>query len=147
MTGRADIIDSIHGGGVGGTYGGNPLACAAALAVIEIFESENLLGRAQAIEVLLKQRLAWIAQTSGGVIGDIRGRGAMIAIELVKPGTQEPNVELLGKVVRYCHERGVLVITAGSYGNVLRFLPPLSISDELLNEAMDVLAEAFTASI
>ena len=147
VTGRADIMDSIHGGGVGGTYGGNPLACAAALAVIEIFESDNLLGRAQAIEVLLKERLARISQTCGGVIGDIRGRGAMIAIELVKPGTQEPNVELLGKVVRYCHESGVLVITAGSYGNVLRFLPPLSISDELLNEAMDVLAEAFTASI
>ena len=146
VTGRAEIMDSIHVSGLGGTYGGNPVACAAALAAIETFESENLLARARQIEKLMRARLADLQSTTGGVIADVRGRGAMIAIELVKPGTLEPNGELLANVVSHCHNNGVLVITAGTYGNVLRFLPPLSISDALLNEALDVLAEGFAAN-
>lgn len=147
VTGRADVMDSIHVSGLGGTYGGNPIACAAALAAIETFESENLLQRARDIETLMKARLSDLADATGGVIGDIRGRGAMIAIELVKAGGVEPNGELLAKVVSHCHRNGVLVITAGTYGNVLRFLPPLAISDSLLHEALDVLAEGFAANM
>ena len=105
--------------------------------------ADGLLARATAIEGLLRERLGRIAAESGGRIGDIRGRGAMIAIELVKPGTTEPDSQAVAAVVAHCHANGVLVITAGTYGNVLRFLPPLSISDELLNEAMDILAEGF----
>ena len=145
VTGRAEIMDGIHTSGLGGTYGGNPLACAAAVAVIETIEADGLLARATQIESLLRSRLEGIAAAAGGRIGDIRGRGAMIAIELVKPGTLEPDPQAVSSVVAHCHANGVLVITAGTYGNVLRFLPPLSISDELLNEAMDVLAQGFSA--
>lgn len=147
VTGSAEIMDSIHVSGLGGTYGGNPVACAAALAAIETFETENLLTRARQIESLMRARLTDLAGKTNGVIGDIRGRGAMIAIELVKPGTLEPNGELLAKVVSHCHHNCVLVITAGTYGNVLRFLPPLSISDALLHEALDVLADGFAANL
>lgn len=143
VTGRADIMDSIHVSGLGGTYGGNPLACAAALAVLETIEAEGLMARATEIEALLRSRLADISAVSGGRIGDVRGRGAMIAIELVKPGTTEPDAQAVSAVVAHCHANGVLVITAGTYGNVLRFLPPLSISDALLNEAMDILRDGF----
>ena len=143
VTGRADIMDSIHVSGLGGTYGGNPLACAAALAVLETIEADGLMARATEIEALLRSRLTDIAAVSGGRIGDVRGRGAMIAIELVKPGTKEPDAQAVSAVVAHCHANGVLVITAGTYGNVLRFLPPLSISDALLNEAMDILRDGF----
>ena len=143
VTGRADIMDSVHVSGLGGTYGGNPLACAAALAVLETIEADGLMARATEIEALLRSRLTDIAAVSGGRIGDVRGRGAMIAIELVKPGTKEPDAQAVSAVVAHCHANGVLVITAGTYGNVLRFLPPLSISDALLNEAMDILRDGF----
>ncbi|MEI7656121.1 MAG: aminotransferase class III-fold pyridoxal phosphate-dependent enzyme, partial [Actinomycetes bacterium] len=84
---------------------------------------------------------------TGGVIGDIRGRGAMIAIEMVQPDSKEPNADIVGKVVAHCVKQGVFIITAGTYGNVIRFLPPLVISDELLNDAFDVIKEAFLASV
>jgi 4-aminobutyrate aminotransferase/(S)-3-amino-2-methylpropionate transaminase len=142
VTARAEIMDSSHVGGLGGTYGGNPIACAAALAAIEIIESEKLVERARHLEQILFTSLREIA-AKHPEIGDIRGRGAMVAIELVKAGTKDPNPELMAKVIKYCQSKGVLILTAGSYGNVIRFLPPLVITDELLKDALSVLAEAF----
>jgi 4-aminobutyrate aminotransferase/(S)-3-amino-2-methylpropionate transaminase len=142
VTARAEIMDSSHIGGLGGTYGGNPIACAAALAAIEIIESEKLVERARHLEQILFTSLREIA-AKHPEIGDIRGRGAMVAIELVKAGTKDPNPELMAKVIKYCQSKGVLILTAGSYGNVIRFLPPLVITDELLKDALSVLTEAF----
>ncbi len=142
VTARAEIMDSSHIGGLGGTYGGNPIACAAALAAIEIIESEKLVERARHLEKILFASLCDI-QKKHPEIGEIRGRGAMVAIELVKAGTKDPNPELMAKVIKYCQGKGVLILTAGSYGNVIRFLPPLVITDELLKDALSVLAEAF----
>jgi len=142
VTGRADIMDKVHGGGLGGTYGGNPLACEAALAVLEEIEDGKLTERARRIGEVMLPRLRGLA-AEHPAIGDVRGRGAMIAIELVRPGTKEPDPELTALIARRCHERGLLVLTTGTYGNVLRFLPPLVIPEELLVEGLDVLAEAF----
>ncbi|MBO9524458.1 MAG: 4-aminobutyrate--2-oxoglutarate transaminase [Nocardioidaceae bacterium] len=142
VTGRAEIMDAAHGGGLGGTYGGNPLACAAALAVIETIEADSLVDRAAKIGGQLTERLQAL-QSRDPRIGEVRGRGAMVAVELVKAGTTEPDADLTKKVAAAAHERGVVVLTCGTFGNVLRFLPPLSISDELLAEACDVLDEAF----
>ena len=145
VTGRAEVMDAVHAGGLGGTYGGNPIACAAALGAIEEMRSHDLPARARAIETTIRRRLETIA-TDHPTVGDIRGRGAMMAIELVKPGTVEPDAARAGAVAAYCHQHGVVVLTCGTWGNVFRFLPPLSISDELLEEAFDVVAEAFTAT-
>lgn len=142
VTARAEIMDSSHIGGLGGTYGGNPIACAASLAAIEIIESEKLVERARHLEGILVSALKEM-QAKHPEIGEIRGRGAMIAIELVKAGTKDPNTDLMAKVIKYCQSKGVLILTAGSYGNVIRFLPPLVITDELLKDALSVLAEAF----
>ncbi|TMQ92348.1 4-aminobutyrate--2-oxoglutarate transaminase [Actinomadura soli] len=142
VTGRADIMDKVHGGGLGGTYGGNPLACEAALAVLEEIEDGKLTERARRIGEIMLPRLRALAGEHPA-IGDVRGRGAMIAIELVRPGTKEPDPELTARVAARCHERGLLVLTTGTYGNVLRFLPPLVIPEELLVEGLDVLEEAF----
>jgi 4-aminobutyrate aminotransferase/(S)-3-amino-2-methylpropionate transaminase len=141
VTGRADVMDAVHPGGLGGTYGGNPLACAAALAVIETIEAEDLLTRARAIEVRLLGRLRDL-QTSDPRIGDVRGRGAMIAAEFVDPATGDPDGSVAKAVAAYAHSQGVITLTCGTWGNVIRFLPPLSISDELLDEALDVLTTA-----
>ena len=138
VTGRADIMDAPHIGGLGGTYGGNPVACAAALATIETIEADDLVARAGHIESLMKDKLGRM-QAEDDRIGDVRGRGAMIAVELVKPGTTEPDAELTKKLCAGAHAAGVIVLSCGTYGNVLRFLPPLAISDELLLEGLDVL--------
>ena len=145
VTGRAEIMDEIHPSGLGGTYGGNPIACAAALGAIETIQSQNLTKRASEIGKIMVDALTEM-QKKYPAIGEVRGRGAMIAIELVQPGSKEPNGELLGKVVKYAQSKGVLFLTAGTYGNVLRFLPPLVISDELVKDAMSVLDEAFANS-
>ncbi|MFD0687680.1 4-aminobutyrate--2-oxoglutarate transaminase [Actinomadura fibrosa] len=144
VTGRAEIMDRVHGGGLGGTYGGNPLACAAALAVLEEIEEGKLTERARRIGEVMLPRLRGLAGRYPA-IGDVRGRGAMIAIELVRPGTKEPDAALTAEIARRCHARGLLVLTAGTYGNVLRFLPPLVIPEHLLNEGLDVLEAAFAA--
>jgi len=145
VTGRAEIMDEIHPSGLGGTYGGNPIACAAALGAIETIQSENLVKRANEIGKVMVDALTEM-QKKYPVIGEIRGRGAMIAIELVQPGSKEPNGEIMGKVVKHAQSKGVLFLTAGTYGNVLRFLPPLVISDDLVKDAMSVLDEAFANS-
>ncbi|AKS34622.1 4-aminobutyrate--2-oxoglutarate transaminase [Mycolicibacterium goodii] len=140
VTGRAEIMDSPHVSGLGGTYGGNPIACAAALAVIETIEADGLVARARQIEGLMKDRLGRL-QAEDDRIGDVRGRGAMIAMELVKAGTTEPDADLTKALCAGAHAAGVIVLSCGTYGNVVRFLPPLTISDELLNEGLDVLEE------
>ena len=142
VTGRAEVMDEIHPSGLGGTYGGNPIACAAALGAIETIQSLNLIKRANEIGKIMVDALNAM-KAKYPVIGEVRGRGAMIAIELVQPGSKEPNGDVLGKVVKYAQQKGVLFLTAGTYGNVLRFLPPLVISDELVKDAMSVLDEAF----
>lgn len=139
VTGRAEIMDAPHVSGLGGTYGGNPISCAAALATIETIELDGLVARAGEIESLMKDRLHRL-QAEDDRIGDVRGRGAMIAVELVKSGTSEPNPELTKALSSAAHAAGVIVLTCGTFGNILRFLPPLSISDELLVEGLDVLA-------
>jgi 4-aminobutyrate aminotransferase/(S)-3-amino-2-methylpropionate transaminase len=145
VTGRAEIMDAPHVAGLGGTYGGNPLACAAALATIETIEAEGLVERAQQIGRLMLERLHRL-QADDDRLGDVRGRGAMVAVELVKSGTDEPDPLLASSVAVAAHQAGVIVLTCGTYGNVLRFLPPLAISDELLTEGLDVLADAFAES-
>ena len=139
VTGRAEIMDAPHVSGLGGTYGGNPVACAAALATIETIEADGLVARAREIETLMKDRLGRM-QAEDDRIGDVRGRGAMIAVELVKPGTTEPDAELTKALCAAAHAAGVIVLSCGTFGNVLRFLPPLTISDDLLIEGLDVLA-------
>jgi 4-aminobutyrate aminotransferase/(S)-3-amino-2-methylpropionate transaminase len=142
VTGRAEIMDSVHGGGLGGTYGGNPVACAAAIGAIETMRSQDLNAKAQKIGETMLPRLRAL-QEKHGVIGDVRGRGAMIAVELVKPGTKEPDPETTAAVAKACQAEGLLVLTAGTYGNVLRFLPPLVIPEHLLAEGLDILERAF----
>jgi 4-aminobutyrate aminotransferase / (S)-3-amino-2-methylpropionate transaminase / 5-aminovalerate transaminase len=139
VTGRAEIMDAPHPSGVGGTFGGNPIACAAALATIATIEADRLVERAQQIERLMKDRLLAL-QAVDNRIGDVRGRGAMIAVELVEPASAEPDAQLTAALAVAAHAAGVIVLTAGTFGNVLRFLPPLTISDELLTEGLDVLA-------
>jgi 4-aminobutyrate aminotransferase/(S)-3-amino-2-methylpropionate transaminase len=141
VTGRAEIMDSVHVSGLGGTYGGNPLACAAALGVFETMEAEKLVERANHIGTILGDALR-LMQSKYSVIGEVRGRGAMQAIELVVPGTKTPNTAAMNAVVKYCQSKGVLVLTAGTYSNVVRFLPPIVITDELLKDALSVLDEA-----
>lgn len=147
VTGRAEMMDAPVPGGLGGTFGGNPLSCAAALAAIETMDAEDLAGRAVQIEGLLTARLGALAEQYAQ-IGEIRGRGAMIAIELVVPdGTKTPNAALAKAVVAACGRRGVVMLSCGSYGNVIRLLPPLVTDFALIDDAMDVLAEAFAEAI
>lgn len=144
VTGRAELLDAVHGGGLGGTYGGNPVACAAALASIDVMRGMDLPGRAREIEALVKTRLQKLALDID-VIGDVRGRGAMLAIELVRPGTDEPDADMAKDVATEVLQNGVLLMTCGTYGNVIRLLPPLVIDDDLLTDALDVLETALRA--
>ncbi|MEU4655604.1 4-aminobutyrate--2-oxoglutarate transaminase [Streptomyces sp. NPDC023723] len=142
VTGRAEIMDAAHSGGLGGTYGGNPVACAGALGAIETMKELDLNAAARRIEEVMKPRLTAMAEKYE-VIGEIRGRGAMIAIELVKDrATKEPAPEATAALARACHAAGLVVLTCGTYGNVLRFLPPLVIGEDLLTEGLDIIEQA-----
>ena len=145
VTGRAEIMDAPPAGGLGGTYGGNPLACAAALASFQTIEEEGLVARAASLGEQIKQRLRGI-QATDNRIGDIRGRGAMVALELVKAGTTEPDAALAKAVAAYAHRNGVILLTCGTYGNVIRLLPPLVIGEALLDEGLSILADGLAAS-
>jgi 4-aminobutyrate aminotransferase/(S)-3-amino-2-methylpropionate transaminase len=145
VIGRADLMDKVHPGGLGGTFGGNPLACAAALAAIDTIESDGLLERARRIGAVMSERLQSMAASSP-VVGDARGRGAMVAIELVGPDGITPDKAATARVAAACHAQGVLVLSAGTYGNVLRLLPPLVIPDDLLVEGLDILEAALSAA-
>jgi 4-aminobutyrate aminotransferase/(S)-3-amino-2-methylpropionate transaminase len=144
VTGRAEIMDAVHSGGLGGTYGGNPVACAAALGAIETMESQDLPGKARRIGEIMVPRLQKLAETYP-TIAEVRGRGAMIAIELTKPGTLEPAPATAAAVAAACHKQGLIVLTCGTFGNVLRFLPPLVIGEDLLEEGLDIIENAFAA--
>jgi 4-aminobutyrate aminotransferase/(S)-3-amino-2-methylpropionate transaminase len=144
VTGRADVMDSIHASGLGGTYGGSPVACAAALGAIQTIEEDKLVDRAKKIGQIMSDELNKM-KAKHSIIGEVRGRGAMQAIELVIPGGTEPNTAALGKIVKYCQEKGVLILTAGTYSNVIRLIPPLVIPEDLLREGLSILDEAITA--
>lgn len=144
VTGRAEIMDSIHLSGLGGTYGGNPVACAAALGAIEVIESENLVERANKIGKIMSDALNAMAKKYP-IIGEVRGRGAMQAIELVKPGNNEPNPEAQLAIIKFCVSQGVLILSAGTYANVVRLLPPLVIDEDLLRDGLSVLEEAIAS--
>lgn len=144
VTGRAELLDAVHAGGLGGTFGGNPLACAAALASLEIYERDDLPAAARAIEAAALPRLTALRDEVPAV-ADARGRGAMLALELVKPGTLEPDKAAAQLVAAACATQGVLVLTCGTWGNVLRLLPPLVIGHDLLDEALTVLEDALRA--
>lgn len=144
VTGRAEIMDAPHAGGLGGTYGGNPIATAAALGALKAYDEHDLLGRALELETIIRDELTAI-QARDARIGDIRGRGAMMAIELVD-ANGNPDAALTGKVAKHCHVNGVVVLTCGTDGNVIRLLPPLSIGDDLLREGIGVIAEALAAN-
>jgi 4-aminobutyrate aminotransferase/(S)-3-amino-2-methylpropionate transaminase len=146
VTGRADLMDAPHVGGLGGTFGGNPVACAAALAVLDVIEADGLLARAQHIGARTVERLHALAEKSP-LIGDVRGRGAMVAIELVTDReTKEPASKETARAIESCYRDGVVVLKAGTFDNVIRLLPPLTIDDELLDEGLDVLEQAVLAA-
>ncbi|HEU4910530.1 MAG TPA: aminotransferase class III-fold pyridoxal phosphate-dependent enzyme, partial [Actinomycetes bacterium] len=128
-------------GGHGSTFGGNPVACAAALGAIATIEAEDLVGRARHIGKVMLTRLRDMAERTPA-IGDVRGRGAMVAVELVDPATGAPDPVATKAAAAACHAEGLVVLTAGTDGNVLRFLPPLVIPDHLLQEGLDIVEKA-----
>ena len=145
VTGRTEIMDAPGPGGLGGTFAGNPLSCAAALAVLDIFETEGLLDRAKDLGREF-ERCARKWKDRWPMVGDIRGLGGMQAIELVRSReTREPASEETKKVAQYCYEHGLITITAGTYGNVIRVLVPLVVTDAQMEEGMDVLEAALQA--
>ena len=148
ITGRADLMDSVHPGGLGGTYGGNPVAAAAALAVLDVIERDGLLDRAVRVGEIVTERFRAMQQRLPQ-IGDVRGRGAMCAIELVEdPVTKEPlAATTMGAIATRALEQGVIVLTAGTYGNVVRLLPPLTIDEDLLRDGLDVLEDAIAGAL
>lgn len=146
IVGRADVMDAANPGGLGGTYAGNPIACAAAHAVLEIIEEEKLCERANAIGKIIISRLGQLKERSNlNCIGDIRGLGAMCALELVKDASSgEPNAPLTAALLKSANERGLILLSCGTYANVIRFLVPLTASDALVQEGMDVFADSLT---
>lgn len=140
VTGRAEIMDAVHTGGLGTTFGGSPVSCAAALAAVDVIEREALNARARALGDRMLEQLRAAQDASPGV-GDVRGRGAMVAIELVHDDGR-PDADRAGRIAAACHEAGVLILTAGTQGNVVRLLPPLVLEDNLLDEALDILHTA-----
>jgi 4-aminobutyrate aminotransferase/(S)-3-amino-2-methylpropionate transaminase len=143
VTGRAELMDAVHAGGLGGTYGGNPVACAAALGAIETMKAEDLCGRAKEVETIFVARLEKLRDRYDA-IADIRGRGAMLAIELTAgAGDLTPNAKATAAINAYCHSQGLVTLTAGTFGNVFRFLPPLASPDHLLEEGLDIIEAAF----
>jgi 4-aminobutyrate aminotransferase / (S)-3-amino-2-methylpropionate transaminase / 5-aminovalerate transaminase len=160
VTGRAELMDAVHVGGLGGTYGGNPIACAAALASIETMRELDLAAAARRIESVMRPRLESLA-VSHPCIGEVRGRGAMLAVEIVVPGSAAPGAVTAERaygrgaplgatpdaartaaIQRRAHEAGLLLLTCGTYGNVIRFLPPLVMDDATLTRALDALESA-----
>jgi 4-aminobutyrate aminotransferase len=142
VTGRAIIMDAAHTGGLGGTYGGNPISIAAAHAVLDVIESEALCARASSVGDKMRARLMALAKEMP-CIGDVRGLGAMVAIELVKDSkTKEPDAELTAAVLTHAEARGLILLSCGTAANVVRLLAPLTIPDAVLSEGLDLLAAA-----
>ncbi len=145
VIGKREIMNSVHPGGIGGTYGANPIACRAALAVMDIFAEENLLRKAEILGEKLHNRLVeWQKQFE--IIGEVRGLGPMLAIELVKDReTKMPDVEETSAVQKYCTDHGVVILTCGTFNNVIRFLPPLVITDQEMNKGLSVIEEGLAS--
>ena len=141
VVGRAELVNVVHGGGLGGTYGGNPVACAAALGAIETIEDWNLADRALEIEKIIKEELGSLAESSP-IVGELRGRGAMMALEFVKPRSKEPNADAAQQIAAKCLEQGVVILTCGTFGNNVRLLPPLVIDFDLLREGLRIFSKA-----
>ena len=144
VTGRTELMDAVHPGGLGGTYGGNPVACAAALAAIETMQELDLNAAARRIEATVMPRMLALAERTGS-IGEVRGRGGMIALEFTVAGSTEPDAAAAASVAKACHAEGVVILTCGTYGNIIRLLPPLVIGADLLSEGLDVLEAAVSA--
>jgi len=145
VVGKKEVMDVVHPSGIGGTYGGNPIACEAALAVFDIFETENLLDRAKELGAALHMTLLEFKKQYD-IIGDVRGIGPMIALELVKDRESKiPAPEETKALVKYCFDRGLIVLACGTYGNVLRFLMPLVITDEQLQKGLAIIKDGFAA--
>lgn len=145
MTGREDVIDAIGAGGLGGTYGGSPIACAAALAVLEAFEEENLVDRSRTIGTMMTDRLNTLAGKYRE-IGEVRGLGAMVAMELFRDGDiHQPDAELTGKILATARDRGLILLSCGTYGNVIRLLVPLTVPDDQLGRGLDILEESIAS--
>jgi len=145
VIGRKEVMDAVHPSGVGGTYGGNPVACRAALAVLDIIEEENLLQRAEALGKKLRERFDTL-QKEYELIGDVRGMGAMLALELVKDReTKEPAAEEAKALVKFCFEKGLILLSCGNFGNVIRTLMPLVITDEDLERGLAIMEEGLLA--
>ena len=143
VTGRTALMNAVHTGGLGGTYAGNPLACAAALGVFEAFEDGSLLANAKVIETIARSHLEPLLD-SVAVVAEVRGRGAMLAIEFADPITLAPRADVAKAVAAACHSAGVLVLVCGTFGNVIRLLPPLVIGTDLLEDGIRVLTTAIT---
>jgi 4-aminobutyrate aminotransferase / (S)-3-amino-2-methylpropionate transaminase / 5-aminovalerate transaminase len=142
VTGRADVMETVHVGGLGGTFGGNPLACVAAIAVLDTIERDGLLARAERIGEIMRSRLVDMAGRYD-LIGDVRGRGAMVAMELVEErGSKAPAKAATARLIEDCYRQGVVILKAGTYDNVIRLLPPVTIGEDLLGEGLDVLEKA-----
>ena len=144
--GKKEIMDSVHPGGIGGTSGGNPVACAAALAVMDIFETENLLEKPRNLGVKFRQSLDAL-EKEFNLVGDVRGIGSLLAMELVKDRkTKAPATDEAKKLVSYCFEEGLILLSCGAYGNVIRFMMPLIIEDELLQKGLDIVRKGLRHS-
>ena len=141
VTGRTELMNAVHTGGLGGTYAGNPLACAAALGVFAAFADGSLLANAQTIERVSRAHLEPLLD-SVGVVAELRGRGAMLAIEFADPITLAPRADVAKAVAAACHAEGLLVLVCGTFGNVIRLLPPLVIGTQLLEDGLRVLSAA-----
>lgn len=146
VTGRAEVMDAVHAGGLGGTYGGNPLACAAALAVLDLMRTERVAERGAEIGGRIRRSLCELASRHRE-IGDVRGLGAMLAIELVDPDSGAPRQDLARRIVGEALVRGLVLLTAGTFGNVVRILVPLTVEDEVLDEGLAVLESAARAAL
>jgi len=144
VTGRAEVMDAVQPGGIGGTFGGNPVSTAAALATLDVIEQEGLLAQAARVENAIRSRIGDWAERFP-VVGEVRGRGAMWGVELVQPGTRTPNPEALTAVLRHATSNGVIVLDSGSWDSVLRIMPSLVISDELIDDAASVIEVALAA--
>lgn len=144
VVGRADVMDAPGPGGLGGTYAGSPVGCAAALAVLQAFEDEQLLDRSRSLGQRIKGALQQLARDHPAV-GDVRGLGAMVALELFEPGTKVPDAELTRQVVAEAARRGLILLSCGTYANVIRILVPLTVEDAVLDEGLAILAQSLSA--
>jgi 4-aminobutyrate aminotransferase/(S)-3-amino-2-methylpropionate transaminase len=148
VVGKSEIMDAPLPGGLGGTYGGSPVACAAALAVLEVIEEENLVERANEVGALFNKRLTALQAKFPAIISDVRNQGSMIAIELMKGGdVEDANTELTQAIIGKAAEYGLILLACGFYGNVIRFLPALTITDDIVNEGLDKFDELFASLV